>query len=167
VTACLLDTNVVAWIRDNELEPTAYVGSDDLAISDTVAAELQGPLPSDHPIVQASWALVRASGGRVVDDTIAEVLAVATSIMTRYRLHEPPADDPADALIAAAAMLTGRVLVTRNWKHFHYVAGLRYLGARGPQAEDLLGSVGVAQGGPTELPCCRRLPRGPDVDPAT
>lgn len=42
---CLLDTNVVVWIRDSQLDPAAYVGSDDLAVSDTILAELQGPMP--------------------------------------------------------------------------------------------------------------------------
>lgn len=69
---CLIDTNVFIWIRDNDLDPFGYVGSADLAICDTIAAELQGPLPTDHPIVLADWALARRMGGQIVDDTDVE-----------------------------------------------------------------------------------------------
>lgn len=157
MTAFLLDTNVVIWIRDNKLDPYRYVGSDDLAISDTVAAELQGPLPDDHPRVQENWALLRAMGGTVVDDTTPEALTMALRIVREYQRHEPPADDPADALIAAAAIDSGRVLVTRNWKHFHFVRGLRYLDARGPAIQGMLADRIVKVGGPTDRPCCRHL----------
>jgi len=155
---CLIDTNVFIWIRDRDLDPFKYVGSADLAISDTIATELQGPLPADHPIVLANWALARRMGGQVVDDTDVETGRLAEEIEARYQRHDPPPDDPADALIAAAAIRSGRVLITRNWKDFHYVAGLEFVDARVPAAEDLLVNVGIQRGN-LDSPCCRRARR--------
>ena len=155
---CLIDTNVFVWIRDRDLDPFEYVGSADLAISDTIAAELQGPLPADHPIVLANWALVRRLGGRLVDDTDVETGHLGEEIEARYKRHDPPSDDPADALIAAAAIRSGRVLITRNWRDFHYVAGLEFVDARVPALEDLLANVGIGRGN-LDSPCCRRVRR--------
>jgi hypothetical protein len=75
---CLIDTNVFTWIRDRD--PFEYVGSADLAISDAIAAELQGPLPAAHPIVLGNWALAPRMGGQIVDDTDVETgrLAMAS-----------------------------------------------------------------------------------------
>ena len=151
---CLIDTNVFIWIRDHDLDPFEYVGSADLAISDTIATELQGPLPADHPIVLANWALARRMGGQVVDDTDVEAGRLGEEIAARYKRHDPPSDDPADALIAAAAIRSGRVLITRNWKDFHYVTGLEFVDARVPASQDLLVNVGV-QRGSLDSPCCR------------
>ena len=156
---CLIDTNVLVWIRDNDLDPFAYVGSTDLAISDTIATELQGPLPADHPIVLANWQLARRIGGTIVDDTDEKSGRLGQEIQARYTLHDPPSDDPADALIAAAAILSGRVLVTRNWKNFHYVSGLEFVDARVPVSVDLLVNAGVQRGN-LDARCCRRVRGG-------
>ena len=155
---CLIDTNVFIWIRDRDLDPFEYVGSADLAISDTIAAELQGPLPADHPIVLANWLLARRMGGQIVDDTDVETGRLGEDIQTRYRLHDPPSDDPADALIAAVAILSGRVLITRNWKNFHYVSGLEFVDARVPVSGDILANAGIQRGN-LDAPCCRRVRR--------
>ena len=155
---CLIDTNVFVWIRDHDLDAFDYVGSSDLAISDTIAAELQGPLPADHPIVLANWQLARRMGGLIIDDTDVETGRLGEDIQARYRLHDPPSDDPADALIAAAAILSGRVLITRNWKNFHYVSGLEFVDARIPLSGDILANAGIQRGN-LDAPCCRRVRR--------
>jgi predicted nucleic acid-binding protein len=155
---CLLDTNVVAWIRDNHLNPVAYVGSGDLAVSETVLAELQGPMPLHDPKMQRNLALIAAMGGRVVATTD-EMQDVAEQIEADYQLHQPPpGDDPADALIAAEAIVSGRVLVTRNWKHFHYIRGLRLVDARRAATVNLIDAQGIEQGTPRSCPCCLKVP---------
>jgi predicted nucleic acid-binding protein len=112
---CLLDTNAFAWIRDNGLEAASYVGSADLAVSDTVLAELLGPMPPDDPKALRNARLLRDMGAVPVETT-PEMLDLARTIISDYAGHQPPpGDDPADALIAAEAILSSRVLVTRNW----------------------------------------------------
>ena len=155
---CLLDTNVVVWIRDSHLDPASYVGSNDLAVSDTVLAELQGPMPLADPKMQRNLALVAQMGGRVVRTTD-EMAGIAEKIVKDYRLHQPPSgDDPADCLIAAEAIVSGRVLMTRNWKHFHYIRGLRLVDARLATTVDLVGLGGIETGGPRDRACCQKVP---------
>ena len=106
----------------------------------------------------ANWALARRMGGQIVDDTDIETGRLGEEIETTYKRHDPPSDDPADALIAAGAIRSGRVLITRNWKDFHYVAGLEFVDARVPVSEDLLANAGIQRGN-LDSPCCRRARR--------
>ena len=155
---CLLDTNVVVWIRDSHLDPASYVGSDDLAISDTVLAELQGPMPLADPKMQRNLALIAQMGGRVVGTTD-EMEGLAEKIAEDYRLHQPPSgDDPADCLVAAEAIVSARVLITRNWKHFHYIRGIRLVDARLATNVDLVGLDGIQAGEPRDRACCQKVP---------
>lgn len=89
------------------------------------------------------------------------VVDLAERLFEAYARHDDPPRAP-DALIAAAAMTYGRVVVTENWKDFHFVGGLRYLDVRRvslamtPVLEDRVPKDRAIH--PT-AGCCRRLRR--------
>ena len=84
----------------------SYVGSTDLAVSETVRRELALTRYDD---LRAKWfALI--DGTTLVVETD-EIVDLADDLFERFEDHD---DEPeaADALIAAAALVTGRTLIT-------------------------------------------------------
>lgn len=83
----------------------------------------------------------------------------AEALIQEYGLHDDP-PQAADALIAAAAIETGRAVVTENWRDFHFIDDLRFLDIRGVTRSDLpvIRSRNIERGGPVPgRGCCRRL----------
>ena len=157
---CLLDTNVVSFIRDMGADAAVYIGSTDLAVSDTVVAELLGPMPDTDPKMVRNYDFIAAIGGLIIGDDDDQTRALARQIEHRYCLHQPPpSDDADDALIAATAIRSGRVLITKNWKHFHYIAGLRLVDARIAVSSNLIGTQGIEDGCLRKKLCCSRVSR--------
>jgi predicted nucleic acid-binding protein len=150
----LLDTTAV--VRANNLGESlqSYIGSDDLAVSETVRRELGRTQYDD---LRAKWfALIN---GLIVIDETEEVTALANDIFTRFEPHDDP-PEAADALIAAAALATGRTLVTENWRDFHFIVDLAFVDIRKVSDVDLpvLAKRRVQTGSPLlGGGCCRRL----------
>ena len=74
----------------------------------------------------------------------------------------PVVDEAADALIAAAAIVSGRTLITENWRDFHFIDDLSFVDIRGITPADLpvVSSRPVQTGGPVAgAGCCRKLIR--------
>lgn len=157
---CLLDANVVSYLRVTEgLDPFVYVGSRDLVVSRVVRLELQAGLPPTDRKFIGNEALIASLGKPILieDD---RVKALAADIQARYVRHQPPPTDVADLAIAATAIVMGRVLVTRNWKHFHYIEGLRMIDARPVSGfVDLAHRAGVIECAPNRA-CCQGVLKG-------
>ena len=89
------------------------------------------------------------------------ILDLAEDLFDRFVLHDD-APEAADALIAAAALVTGRTLITENWRDFHFIDDLSFVDIRKITLTDLpvLASRPVQTGGPVAgAGCCRRLIR--------
>jgi predicted nucleic acid-binding protein len=157
---CLIDSNAFSELRiiweKVKVHPFDVVGSEDLAISSVIYDELVRKLPPDDHKVRKIESLIAEMGDRVIRTTDADATA-ADDMLERYREHLPPWPDPSDALIAATAMRVGRIVVTRNWKHFHFVLDLRTLILRPwPTGRPWLEHRPVALGD-HEGQCCERL----------
>lgn len=90
-----------------------------------------------------------------------EIVNLADELFDRFGLHDD-APEAADALIAAAALVSGRTLITENWRDFHFIDGLSFVDIRGIIAVDLpvLESRPVQTGAPVAgAGCCRKLIR--------
>lgn len=90
-----------------------------------------------------------------------EIVNLADDLFDRYE-HHGDAPEAADALIAAAALVGGRTLITENWRDFHFIDELSFVDIRGITAADLpvLASRPVQTGGPVAgAGCCRKLIR--------
>lgn len=155
---CLLDGNVVSSLRVTGEDPFGYVGSTDLAVSRTIVAELQAGLPADDRKAQGNLVLIARLGSPIITED-ANTWSLAVDIQRRYAKHQPAPTDPADLVIAATAILHGRVLVTRNWKHFHFIEGLRMIDARLAGLRDLVQTAGIIECAPNQA-CCQGVLRG-------
>jgi predicted nucleic acid-binding protein len=161
--ACLIDTNTFVVIRaslraDPSLDPFKIVGSTDLVISDTIYDELMMDLPPSDYKVALNDDLVNQMGGRVIRASD-EDAALADAIMRTYARHDPALgeQDRNDAIIAATSMRLGRVLLTRNWKHFHFILGLLFVNiAPWPMGLPILTTRPVETGSHLRA-CCQRL----------
>jgi len=137
------------------LSPIAFVGADDVAVTETIVDELFFDLTLDDwkvPVLGATLA--------TLPDPIEvseAIMAQAVGFETRYSAHQPPLSRP-DALIAAAALREGRILITRD-RDFHCVEGLRVLDSHGfdPSRASLIASRAPVFAGPSDRPCCRVL----------
>lgn len=158
VVPCLLDGNVASWLRVTEEDPFGYVGSTDLAVSRTIVAELQATLPADDRKALGNLALIARLGNPIIMEDEGD-WSLAADIERRYAKHQPAPIDPADLVIAATAILHGRVLVTRNWKHFHFIEGLRMIDARLTGLRDLVQTAGIIECAPNQA-CCEGILRG-------
>lgn len=90
-----------------------------------------------------------------------EVVDLADNLFDRFEHHDD-APEAADALIAAAALVSGRTLITENWRDFHFIDDLSFVDIRGITTRDLpfLASRPVQTGGPVAgAGCCRKLIR--------
>ncbi len=154
--AYLLDANIISAIRASRLSAPEWVGATDLAVSSVVVDELFVDLPEDDPkFIANADLLARLPEPLPTDD---HVVDLAERLVERYGRHEP-ALAPNDALIAAAAILSGRVLVTRNTRDFHYIEGLTMVDASAfdPHHGPLLQFRAPVECRPSERPCCRAL----------
>lgn len=158
---CLVDTNTFVVIRslvraDPSLDPLKVIGSDVVVISQTVYDELMFGLPPTDHKVGLNDRLVDWMGGRVV--RVTETDGDQADLISRlYARHDPAPDDVDDALIAATSIRPGRVLLTRNQKHFHYILGLRYVNVTPwPMPLPILTTRPIEAGNHTR-PCCQRL----------
>ena len=158
--ACLIDANAfselrITWEKEG-IHPFEIVGSDDLVISTVIWDELVQDLPVDDHKVAKIDTLLREMGNRIVRTTDADA-SVANELIERYQRHDPPWPDPSDALIAATAVRVGRIVVTRNWKHFHFVLDLQTLMLRPwPVDRPWLENRPLTPGDHSQ-PCCQRL----------
>ncbi len=87
------------------------------------------------------------------------IVELADDLFDRFALHDD-APEAADALIAAAALVSGRTLITENWRDFHFIDGLAFVDIRMVTSADVpvLASKPVQAGGPVAgAGCCRRL----------
>lgn len=124
----VLDTNVVSELRKIRLgkaDPNvaAWAGSVDAAelfISAITVMELELGVLSIERKDAAQGALLRAwLEQQVLPEFAARTLAVDTAVAQRCaRLHVPDRRGERDALIAAAALVHGMTLVTRNVSDF-------------------------------------------------
>lgn len=105
------DPEAVAWAKELDAEP--------VSISSIVRFELlQGLSVKHRKRIEREF----ASLSTLPFD--AEQADLAASIADRlYRTGEPI--DPEDCMIAAAAIITGKPLLTRNGKHFGRIPQLR------------------------------------------
>jgi hypothetical protein len=107
--------------------------------------------------LRAKWfALIDGSTVVVEAD---EIVNLADDLFDRFEHHDD-APQAADALIAAAALVTGRTLITENWQDFHFIDDLFFVDIRGITTGDLpiLASRPVQTGGPVAgAGCCRKL----------
>jgi hypothetical protein len=90
-----------------------------------------------------------------------DVVLLAERLVANHSDHDDPMSAP-DALIAAAAISTDRVLITENWRDFHFVKGLQFVDIRGVTSTEIpvvrFRPARVA--GPlADQGCCRRLAR--------
>ena len=109
--------------------------------------------------LRATW-LALIDGVTVVDETD-DILDLADDLFDRFVHHDDP-PEAADALIAAAALVTGRTLITENWRDFHFIDDLSFVDIRKITTGDLpvLASRSVQTGGPVAgAGCCRKLLR--------
>jgi len=125
-------------------------------VSDTVRRELASTRYDD---LRAKWfALI--DGVEIVKETD-PIIDLADDLFERFEGHDD-APEAADALVAAAAIVTGRTLVTENWRDFHFIDGLAFVDIRRVTGADLpvLASRPIQTGGPVVgAGCCRRLLR--------
>ena len=158
---CLIDTNAFVHIRklvrDNpSLTRQQVIGADDVVISETVYDELMVDLPPEDYKVRLNDDTLTWLGGRMVQVTDADG-DQADFINRFYARHHPPPNDVNDALIAATTMRLGRVLLTRNVRHFHYILGLRYVSVNPwPMALPILATRPVEAGNHSKA-CCQPL----------
>ncbi len=107
--------------------------------------------------LRAKWfALIDAYTVVVETD---EILDLASDLFGRF-VHHDDAPEAADAVIAAAAVVTGRTLITENWRDFHFIDDLSFVDIRKITTADLpvLASRTVQTGGPVAgAGCCRQL----------
>lgn len=88
-----------------------------------------------------------------------DIVNLGADLFDRFEHHDD-APEAADALIAAAALVSGRTLITENWRDFHFIDGLSFVDIRGTTSGDLpvLASRPVQTGGPVAgAGCCRKL----------
>ena len=134
----------------------SYVGSTDLAVSETVRRERAMTRYDD---LRAKWfALI--DGPTLVVETD-DIVDLADDLFDRFQDHDD-APEAADALIAAAALVTGRTLITENWRDFHFIDDLSFVDIRKITTGDLpvVASRSVQTGGPVAgAGCCRKLIR--------
>jgi len=84
--------------------------------------------------LRAKWfALIEGNTVVVEAD---DILDLADDLFDRFVLHDD-APEAADALIAAAALVTGRTLITENWRDFHFIDDLSFVDIRKITAGDL------------------------------
>lgn len=152
----ILDTGVVSSIRNSGVSPQEWVGDPDLAVTPTIVDELFVDLASSD--IQA------VGNARVLGqlpDPLPEsedVFRRAEDLQQRFATHQPPLT-PHDALIAAAALVYERVLITKDRKGFHFITGLQTVDAADfrPTAGPILTVRGAVSGGPIGRQCCSKV----------
>lgn len=152
----LLDTGVVSSIRNSDATPQEWVGDPDLAVTPTIVDELFVDLaPGDMQAVGNARVL-----GKLPDPLPEgeDVVRRAEELQRRYATHQPPLA-PHDALIAAAALVHQRVLITKDRKGFHFITGLQTVDAVDfrPVAGPILAVRGPVSGGPIDRQCCSKV----------
>ena len=152
-----LDAGVVSAIRASGLSPADWVGDHDVAVSEVAVQEVFRHLPADDAKYIGNLAVLAhlAEAPTVVTDV---VIGMARELIARYSSHAP-ALATNDALIAADAILSSRVLITKNTHDFHHIDGLTWIDANGFHAVDgsLIQNRGAVRAGPGPRPCCSRL----------
>lgn len=121
----LLDTNVVSALRkpDRNPEVRAWAASTRLAelfvAASTIAEIERGVIAKERTDAQRGGVLRRWFEDRVLPTFDGRVLPFDLAAARVLAAYKVPEDAPyADALIAAVADATGKVVVTRNTRHF-------------------------------------------------
>lgn len=121
----VLDTNVVSALRVPERNPAAQAWADSVPVSDqfvaaTTLAEIERGVIAKERTDPSQGEHLR----RWFDDKVLRTFSVRTlpfdlpaaRILAAYRVPEHAPYD--DALIAAVAQAKGKIVVTRNTRHF-------------------------------------------------
>lgn len=140
-----------------------YVGSDRLCVSRTVVDELSQTRFDDK---RGRYSTL-ISPFPVLDDETDAVLTMAETLFAKYDRHDDP-PDAADLVIAATAADSGQIVVTENWRDFHFIEEIRLLDIRQLTLEDLpvLANRSPVQGAiDRSRGCCRRLVRDLGLTP--
>jgi predicted nucleic acid-binding protein len=156
VPGYLLDTNIIPAIRVSEKPAGAWVGADDLAVSIRTVEEVYENLdPDSRQFIGNELLLASLPTPIELDD---EVEDLAQRLLVAYATHQPPLQID-DAVIAATALLHDRILVTKNFRDFHYVEDLRWVDAEGVtvKAVSLLERRCAVVGRPSRGDCCQGL----------
>ena len=129
----VLDTNVVSALRVPERNPAVQRWADSVSateqfIAATTLAEIErGVFGKERTNPEQGTHLRRWFDDKVLRTFARRTLPfdlAAARILAAYRVPEHAPHD--DALIAAVAQSTGKIVVTRNTKHFEPL-GVRYL----------------------------------------
>lgn len=159
----LLDSGVVSSIRVSRVPSDSWIGDPDLAVAEVVFREIMRDLPPDDPKYGGNLQLI----ARLPLDPLPageETVEQAERLVRDYSLHQPPLATN-DALIAAAAFVERRILVTKNRRDFHYIRGLRWIDADcfHPSSGPLLYVRAAVDGGLGPRACCSGLGEAGDV----
>lgn len=153
----VLDAGVVSAIRASGFSPVDWVGDSDVAVSEVAVREVFQHLPPDDAKYIGNLAVLAHLPEQPTLMTD-EITALAHDLITRYAKHAP-ALATNDAVIAADAILSDRVLITKNTHDFHYIHGMTWIDANGFHPNDgaLIRNRGAVGAAPGTRPCCSRL----------
>ncbi len=165
----LVDACLIARMRRLDAAVLDALGPVDAVPSLIVIDELLFGLPEDHPIYEGNVRLLADLGDPIENEP--EIFFRARDLLRDYARHHKPLEER-DALIAAAALVHDRVLITLNVSDFHFIEGLRYSDANGYALGDapMSETRDVLVGGISDDPCCefiradrrRKSPRSPE-----
>ena len=132
------------------------LGPVDVVPSLIVIDELLFGLADDHPVYVRNVRLLAALGEPIENEP--EIFFRARDLLRDYARHHKPLEER-DALIAAAALVHDRVLITSNVSDFHFIERLRYIDASGHALGDapLTETRDVRVGGISPDPCCELI----------
>lgn len=152
----IVDACVVARMRRMGMDVLATFGPVDVVPSLVVVDELLFGLPEHHPIYEANVGLLADLGDPIENEP--EIFFRATDLLRDYGRHHEPLEER-DAMIAAAALVHDRILITSNVSDFHFIEGLRYLDASGHGVGDapLMQARDVLIGAISSSPCCELI----------
>ena len=150
------DACVVAAIRRARVPVAEFLGDIDVVPTLIVIDEVLFGLPRDHPIYRENVAVLAQMGPPIRNRP--NVVFRATDLRLRYARHHGPPQER-DSLIAAAALETGRAVITANVADFHYYEGLGLVDSGGHGARDgaLMAQRAIEAGGISRRACCAAI----------
>lgn len=103
----------------------------------------------------------------MIDDEAERIVTTAEALFAKYERHDD-APEAADAIIAATAIESGLVLITENWRDFHFIEEMAFVDIRNVAKADLpvMHVRAPAQGQLVwSNGCCRKLLRDRGLAP--
>lgn len=152
----LVDACVIARMRRLGADVLDTLGPVDAVPSLIVIDELLFGVPDDHPVYEGNVRLLASLGEPIENEP--EIFFRARDLLRDCARHHKPLEER-DALIAAAALVHDRVLITSNVSDFHFIEGLRYIDANGLALGDapLTETRDVRVGGISADPYCELI----------